>query len=328
MPDYYVVLDLEWNQPVCSQLMRHDPVTLSGEIIEFGAVRITADGRPLDTFKTLVSPKFYKKMHSRVARMTGITTAMLQNAPTFPAALERFAAWCAQMGDFAFLTWGPDDIPMLRTNMKMHGLDESWIPAVYNLQILFNRQITGENRQWSLTAAAERLEIAQRWSAHDALHDALYTAIIAGKLDLRGGIESYSKSPEPSFDGSLEKLTIERKVPVELGNFFSDREISEVTCPECGSRGSVAEGGWIPHGPGRRIAAYTCPDCGKHYFLRCRFGRGQTEVFTAIRTLNEATEETDAILQKALEKKQSGRSSSHRRRSHHRRKKAEAPSEA
>jgi hypothetical protein len=36
----FIVLDLEWNQPLSPQRMVRDPFKLSGEIIQFGAVKI------------------------------------------------------------------------------------------------------------------------------------------------------------------------------------------------------------------------------------------------------------------------------------------------
>ena len=36
----YIVLDLEWNQPLSPQRMVREPFILGGEIIQFGAVRI------------------------------------------------------------------------------------------------------------------------------------------------------------------------------------------------------------------------------------------------------------------------------------------------
>ena len=36
----YIIFDLEWNQPLSPQRMVRDPFNLTGEIIQFGAVKV------------------------------------------------------------------------------------------------------------------------------------------------------------------------------------------------------------------------------------------------------------------------------------------------
>ena len=40
MKDTYIILDLEWNQPLSPQRMIRDPFNLGGEIIQIGAVKV------------------------------------------------------------------------------------------------------------------------------------------------------------------------------------------------------------------------------------------------------------------------------------------------
>ena len=108
----YIVLDLEWNQPFDMKSMVRSPVRLHGEIIQIGAVKLDESYHILDTFKIMVSPKHYTKMHKKVTKLTGITTEDLQYGFQFPVAFKYFRKWCGE--EFAFLTWGPDDVEMLR----------------------------------------------------------------------------------------------------------------------------------------------------------------------------------------------------------------------
>ena len=186
----YIVLDLEWNQTYFAKNMIQEPVLLRGEIVQIGAVKLDDSFRQVDSFKAMVAPKYYKRMHKRVSKLTGITTGQLQEGQPFPVVFEQFRAWCGQ--PCVFLTWGPDDIKMLRDNLLIHGLDEAWLPNTYNVQIIFGDQILKERRQMALTDAMEKLG-QPPFQAHDALNDARSTACICGCLDMEKGLKEYQQ---------------------------------------------------------------------------------------------------------------------------------------
>ena len=119
----YIVLDLEWNQPVAAGMMRHN---LRGEIIQIGAVKLDDGFRRLDGFEALVRPVFYTKMKGHVKRITGIDNQRLRLGLPFPEAMEEFLAWCGK--EFVFVTWGGDDLPMLRENMLLHSIPDDSLP--------------------------------------------------------------------------------------------------------------------------------------------------------------------------------------------------------
>ena len=52
----YIVLDLEWNQAITYADMIKNPVLLTGEIIQFGAVKLNGNFEYEDTFNCRVSP--------------------------------------------------------------------------------------------------------------------------------------------------------------------------------------------------------------------------------------------------------------------------------
>ena len=74
----YVILDLEWNQPVSRSRMVKSPIRLSGEIIQMGAVKVNEKLEILDTFDVDIKPVYYKKMNKMVSDLTGIKTDDLQ----------------------------------------------------------------------------------------------------------------------------------------------------------------------------------------------------------------------------------------------------------
>ena len=76
----YIVMDMEWNQPWPGSYAARKvlPVEIHGEIIQIGAVRMLEDGSVADEFQVLVRPKYYKKLNSRVAKLTGLSDAILR----------------------------------------------------------------------------------------------------------------------------------------------------------------------------------------------------------------------------------------------------------
>ena len=224
----YIVLDMEWNQaPSRAELIR-EPVNLFGEIIQIGAVKLDSKFRQLCDIKIEVLPKYYTKINHYVGELTGIATGDLLRGIPFPEAYRKFDEWCGD--DYRIITWGPDDITTLRTNMILHGMDEKSIKPSYDLQRIFNSQITGENRQWSLSGAMERLGIELDLPCHDARNDAIYTARILERLDIKKGIEEYIppqpklKQPQRERYAALKKHLIDKKE-------FSQND--KLYCPYC-----------------------------------------------------------------------------------------------
>ncbi|MCI8589222.1 MAG: exonuclease domain-containing protein [Clostridiales bacterium] len=191
----YIVLDMEWNQPPINKKPSMVPFPLVGEIIEIGAVKLDESLHECGRFKQYIKPVFYRRMQPYVKKITGISEKTIEDALPFEAVVADFLAWCGQ--DFVFITWGPDDMPMLCDNLLAHKMDTSFIPDCYNLQHIYNAQTNGENRQWSLAAACEFLGIKQSMPGHDAFSDAYHTSLVCKKLDVARGIQVYPVSPRP-----------------------------------------------------------------------------------------------------------------------------------
>ena len=135
----YIILDMEWNQPWPGSYaaQRPLPVHISGEVIQIGAVRMLEDQTIADEFQVLIKPKFFRRLNSRVAKLTGIRESRLKaEGLSFDDAINEFYNWCGE--DCIFLTWGFDDIPLLSGNMMLNGYDPVWIQHWYNAQMIFN----------------------------------------------------------------------------------------------------------------------------------------------------------------------------------------------
>jgi len=285
---HYIVLDLEWNQAVTREKVIRKPFPLHGEIIQIGAIKLSSELQELDSFKLIIKPQYYTKMNHAVKKLTGIRSSDLADGISFPEGMERFRVWCGE--DPCFLTWGSDDAAMLMDNLKLWQLDMAWIPATYNLQNIFNQQITGEKRQWSLAGAMEKLGIPQENRAHDALNDAVNTAAIVRALDMERGIAEYAADV---LDKEGEAIRSQRFTGYPgRKEAITDERLRIVTCPVCSQ---IMEGaGWLPLGRQRELAFFLCPEHGE-FMVRLRFKRlrdgsyhAKSQLFTADETVKTA----------------------------------------
>ncbi len=315
----YIVLDMEWNQPWpgSPSAKKVLPVSIRGEIIQIGAVRVTQDQKVADEFQVLIRPKFYRRLNRRVSKLTGIKESRLRDEGIdFPEAIEKFHAWCGE--DITFLTWGFDDITILRENLRLFGLAEDWTDRWYNAQMIFNAQTDGSSAQKALKTAMEMFEIEATRPAHDALGDAYHTALICARLDLSKGTAEYGsalKTHENGFHGAELPGCLERKVFYDFG----DKKVAlgamageENICPICGKRMLGAR--WFAQPGHRYMDLATCPEHGK-FLIRVRLSEQPNGLVRVSRLTYEATSEAAAAYARRSEKADPEQSRpSHRRR--------------
>lgn len=289
---YYIVLDLEWNQPTSRNKLVTSPVKLHGEIIQIGAVRFDCHFNMLDDISIAVAPKYYTEMNHYVKALTGIRTRDLKKGKPFPEALEEFKKWCGK--DCCFITWGPDDITVLSANLKLHNIDDSDLPKHYNLQLIFNKQITGESRQWSLSSAMEKLEMPLDLPCHDARNDAIYTARICSRLDMDKGIAEYV-APAPK-DKKLPRSRYQALKPY----LISTKEISSeykdsIRCPVCELPMTILRR--IRMRNRDKIFSAACPDHGAYLVILMR-KRNEDNNHIYEENIYTMNEHSEAFLQK------------------------------
>lgn len=302
----YIVLDMEWNQPWpgSPSSKKPLPVQIRGEIIQIGAVRLTEASTVADEFQVMVKPKFYRHLNRRVSKLTGIKETRLRDEGIpFPEAMERFRQWCGE--DIVFLTWGFDDIGILRENLRLYSLEEGWTERWYNAQMIFNAQTDGSNSQKALKTAMETFGIEASRPAHDALGDAYHTALICAKLDLERGTREYDqalKSHENGFHGAELPGCIDRKVFYDYADkhaALSAMAGAENICPVCG--GKMLGSRWFAQ-PGRRyMDLATCPVDGK-FLIRVRLSQQEDGRIRVSRLTYEATSEAAEAYARRAEK--------------------------
>ena len=302
----YIVLDMEWNQPWPGSPSSRKalPVQIRGEIIQIGAVRVTEDQQVADEFQVMVKPKYYRHLNRRVSKLTGIKESRLrEEGVPFPEAMELFCSWCGE--DIVFLTWGFDDIGILRENLQLFNLDDRWTDRWYNAQMIFNAQTDGSNSQKALKTAMEIFEIEATRPAHDALGDAYHTALICARLDLQRGAKEYDealKSHENGFHGAELPGCIARKVY----HGYADKHAAmaamsgeENLCPVCGAQ--MAGTRWFAQPGHRYMDLAQCPEHGK-FLIRIRLSTLPDETVRVSRLTYEATSEAAEAYAKRAEK--------------------------
>ena len=302
----YIVLDMEWNQPWPGSPSSKKvlPVTIRGEIIQIGAVRLTEDGQVADEFQIMIRPKYYRRLNRRVSKLTGIKESRLnEEGIPFPAAMEEFRNWCGS--DVVFLTWGFDDIGILRENLRLFNLPEDWTGKWYNAQMIFNAQTDGSNSQKALKTAMEIFGIEATRPAHDALGDAYHTALICAKLDLKRGAEEYGqalKSHENGFHGAELPGCVCRKV----FHGYADKHAAlsamtgeENKCPTCGRQ--MLGSRWFAQPGHRYMDLATCADHGK-FLIRVRLSDQPDGTVRVSRLTYEATSEAAQAYARRAEK--------------------------
>ncbi|MCQ2385969.1 MAG: exonuclease domain-containing protein [Clostridia bacterium] len=288
----YVVLDLEWNQTYfekAQSVQKELSVRLRGEVIQIGAVMLNEAKDIVGSYRITVKPKFFKRIHKHVARLTGITQEQIDHGVPLTEAMDCFRRFTGD--DAVFLTWGPDDLPMLYDNLRANRLDGSFLSRYYDMQPMFNRETDGERRQRSLEYAMEHFGIAQTLPAHDALNDAYFTALVAQKLNIAEGI----RQAEYAARNEIRPVILGDADAGEEG-FSSLKEVFahpyfvSPVCPVCHT--SLEGNEPVLHSKGQKYSVlFSCAEHGA-WFRETRLYRNINETLRAKVTFAPATEET------------------------------------
>lgn len=183
-----IVMDLEWNRS-------YDKKKLD-EILQIGAVRVERPGAPVtDTFCAFIHPCVHKRFDPGARKLPDLR-ASIDSDITFPEAWRDFVAWCGDERVFAF--WGPDDFGVLRASCAYWGVACVEPERVYNFQRAFAHACGASKTMMALWRVADYLGIPDVFDFHNALYDALYTALVGEWLrreDLDYEPEKRSKRP-------------------------------------------------------------------------------------------------------------------------------------
>ena len=273
-----IVFDLEWNigyQPK-TFLYHGTELTLRGEIIQIGAVRINARGDVLDTFEVNLRPRIFRKLQHHIAKVTGLSQGDLDAGLPMKEGLQKFLDWAGPDAELA--EWGLDDVPVLKQNLFLVGLDENWPDKWYDLQRIFLQAYPRkEGEGLTLESVVDRLGIPKDEPFHNALDDALYTTKICRRLPLAQGIAEY---PDPAAQLTAALLNNTDTETYDIQTYFdrldhdaykNDPALYQVGCPFCG-KPLVLNDIWLKRGNTGYYTEATCPDHGP-WFLRFKLNR-------------------------------------------------------
>lgn len=289
----YIVLDMEWNQAYSYAEMVKDPVMLTGEIVQIGAVKLDDTFRPVDSFHQRVKPCYYLEIHPRVAEVTRLTTADLRQGASFCSAFEAFSDWCGS--DFRFLVWGTEDMKVLRKNMMLHDIATADMPQHYNLQNIFTAQLSGKVKQYSLRNALALVH-EKPYAAHDALNDAMSTVLVCNHLDMARGLVEYQELIEKR-SGVVEQYEFE-ELYYDLDDVLSDDYVVSFECPDCGE--IVWGCDWVKHTGHQLLSVARCDDSGE-FLIKLKLRYALDDQIRVKRMVYELTEENLACYRSCVE---------------------------
>ena len=273
-----IVFDLEWNIGYQPKTFRyHDTeLTLRGEIIQIGTVRISETADVLDTFEMTLRPRIFRKLQRHIAKVTGMSQGDLDAGVPIAEGLARFVEWAGPDAEFA--EWGLDDVPVLKQNLFLCGLDESWPARWYDLQRIFLQTYPrGEGEGMTLESVVDRLGIEKQDPFHNALDDALYTVKVCRKLPLAEGLAAYPDEVGQLTEALLTDPEAEYQDVqtwfglMEHDAYKTDPALCSVNCPVCGAPLTLGDI-WLKRGNTGYYTEAACPQHGP-WFVRFKLSR-------------------------------------------------------
>ena len=159
----------EQNQPLEGEFIAFDLETtgLSSSkdvITEFGAV-LLRDGKPIDTFRSFVNP--HRRLDPKNIELTGITDAMLADAPDISEALPKFLEFC---GDRVLVAHNADfDVGFLAAACERLGID---FAPTYIDTLILSQNLMPQLSKHKLNLVADALSLPE-FNHHRASDDAL-----------------------------------------------------------------------------------------------------------------------------------------------------------
>lgn len=175
----YIVVDLEMH-PLPNKY-KFEKNMCKCETIEIGAVMLDGELNEISEFKRIVKPQYCTKIYPRYEKMTGITTAMVEQGDSFEAAFHSFAGWCLDGdGEFQIIAWSDNDFgQMVRElylkHVQLSQEEKAVMDGWRDFQKEFDQMLNKEC-QVSLDLALFYAEVDFEGHRHDAVWDSRNTA--------------------------------------------------------------------------------------------------------------------------------------------------------
>lgn len=247
-----IVFDLEWNSGYGKARL--------DEIVQIGAVRLDRlGGKITETFNILIRPSVHKKLGMAAKKI--LDMQVLRNADmNFPQAWAAFLQWCGSEGEFA--AWGGSDMEVLRQNCAHWKVPMPEWEKVYDLQASFSA-LLGSGQSIALYRAVEYCGIPDSLDCHNALCDAVYTAVIGEWIPADKLLEALPRRVQ-----RLSRADFPPQQRRKVGPFPSwqsaldSRDSRRADCPQCGK--TVCLKAWYYRNPQQVYGDFCCPEHGWH----------------------------------------------------------------
>lgn len=142
-----------------------------GEIIEIGAVMMDSRTAKISgEFQSFVRPVRYPRLSEFCTRLTNITQADVDTAPTFTEALAAFLEWVRLPESSTLCSWGALDRFLLRQACRFHRVAYPFDDEYINIKPAFSEAFTG--RGVSMERALEIAGLEPFGRLHRAPDDA------------------------------------------------------------------------------------------------------------------------------------------------------------
>ncbi|MDC0744446.1 3'-5' exonuclease [Polyangium mundeleinium] len=164
-PAFFLVIDLE---ATCDEEGRIPEKIM--EIIEIGAVLVDgATLEPVGEFATFVRPVIRPTLTAFCKKLTTITQADVDGAPTFPAAIEALGRFVGDR-DALFGSWGDYDRKQFEIDATRWGVPLP-LQGHMNIKKRFSAAL-GETTRYGMASALERLALPLLGTHHRGIDDA------------------------------------------------------------------------------------------------------------------------------------------------------------
>lgn len=245
-----IILDLEWNSGCGGERLE--------EILQIGAVRLDELGGPIrDTFCVYIKPIIHRAFGREAGRLPELEQSR-RSKLYFPEAAQMFLDWCGEETEFA--AWGTGDFKVLRQNAERWDLELPFPERALNLQLAFSHTLKTD-RQIALYKAVEYCRVPDSFTFHNALNDAVYTAMVSRFLSpeglelARGGKTAGEKSGSKGWFGPLDSWE----------QVLNSRAARRPFCLSCGRVSGVGQ--WFYRSPERCCAMFRCGTHGRYLCL-------------------------------------------------------------
>ena len=286
----FVVFDMEWNQPIYGKEYNFDVSSLTGEIIEIGAVKYVYDsGMPVmaGTFSVNIKPVMYTKLHYHVKKVTNKTNQDLAKGIPFEEAYDRFQKFIG--GAQILVGWGNSDPAMLKQNLRFFDMDDDLHVFFLDLQPVFSLFGGERGKQRSVEFAVDYYSIEKTEGFHSATADAIYTGRIFEKIfehnktaQVLSAVSSSAVDPDIVSEYSMVGSAVKDQTKA-----FAGTRAFWKKCPICGSSFKNK----IPSFRIRKseYALLYCPNHGE-FFARSRVKKNRDGDYYASSVLRLATQ--------------------------------------